>query len=73
MNREENGMYLDMLTAGTEAEKTSRDAHRAEMDAEIEAVKKEAAAKIENIKAKYRELYGIDEDPYKEMLNAMNM
>lgn len=73
MNREENGMYLDMLTSGTEAEKTSRDAHRAEMFAEIAEVEKEAAAKIENIKAKYRDLYGIDEDPYREMLLTMNM
>ena len=73
MNREENGMYLDMRTGGTEAEKTSRDAHRAEMFAEIAEVEKEAAAKIENIKAKYREMYGIDEDPYKEMLLTMNM
>ena len=73
MSREENGMYRDMLTGGTEAEKTSRDAHRAEMFAEIAEVEKEAAAKIENIRAKYRKLYGIDEDPYREMLNTMNV
>ena len=73
MNREEKGMYRAMLTGGTEAPSGSKDAHRAEMFAEIAEVEKEAAAKIENIKAKYREMYGIDEDPYREMLLTMNM